>query len=191
MPVVLLNSSHAAAVKQLFQHDKYMGVELPADSNLNQVTYDIFCDTYLTGLSDFHAYGYEVDGEIKSLISFYESHEEPAWYYTLYRSSGDNSLLREVLDYVIKYNEDNSRFKFYTLVHSNHSKLLRRFHWSKLNDERYDYIDELTVPSRCKCIYTNYWELLFKKTLLPEDSTVRCNFLKQQYRTHIPVGGNL
>ena len=191
MSVVLLNSSHAIAIKQLFQHDKYMGVELPVDSTLNQVTYDIFCDTYLTGLSDFHAYGYEVDGEIKSLISFYESHEEPAWYYTLYRSAGDNSLLREVLDYVIKYNEDNSRFKFYTLVHSNHSKLLRRFHWSKLNDERYDYIDELTVPSRCKCIYTNYWELLYKKTLLPEDSTVRCNFLKQQYRTHIPVGGNL
>jgi len=191
MPVVQLNSSHAIGIKQLFQHDKYMGVELPIDSNLNQVTYDIFCDTYLTGLSDFHAYGYEVDGEIKSLISFYESHEEPVWYYTLYRSSGDNSLLREVLDHVIKYNEDNSRFKFYTLVHSNHSKLLRRFHWSKLNDERYDYIDELTVPSRCKCIYTNYWELLFKKTLLPEDSTVRCNFLKQQYRTHIPVGGNL
>jgi len=198
MSVVKLDYTHKEMIKPLFQHETYMGVPVTLDFNLdsktvtwNSFTYDIFCNNYLSGLNNFHAYGYIEDGIVKALISFYESDEEPAWYYTVYRSLGNNNLLRDVLDAVIKHNEDRNRFKFYTLVHSKHSKLLRRFHWSDYNNDRYDYIDEFVVPPKSKCYYTNAWELLFKKILLPEESVVRCNFLKQKYRDRLPLGGNL
>lgn len=187
--IIRLNQSHREATKELFTHKKYMGVEVTQE--YNDMLYERFCNTYLFGLNNFHSYGYEENGQIKALITFYESDEEPAWYYTLYRSLGDNNLLRQVLDKTIEHNESNGRLKFYTLVHSGHSKLLRRFHWSKYNDERYGYFDECIVPAKTKSIYVNHWELLFKNTLLPEDSVVRCNFLKQEYRTHLPLGGNI
>lgn len=197
MTIVKLDSSHTEAVKYAFQSPKYMG--LPTDTftfsisdlGINTLAYEIFCSNYLSGLNNFHAYGYLEDDKIKALISFYESDEEPAWYYTIYRSTGNNNLLRGVLDRVIQHNEERNRLKFYTLVHERHSKLLRRFHWSKYNDERYDYIDEFIVPAKTKCFYTNHWELLFKRILLPEDSIVRCNFLKKEFRTNLPVGGNI
>jgi hypothetical protein len=189
MSVVKLNESHVNMVDSVFQLSKYMG--LPVTPEFNEILLDRFKNTYLCGLNKFHAYGYEQDGEIKALISFYESDEEPAWYYTLYRSLGNNELLRHVLDAVIAHNESLGRLKFYTLVHSSHSKLLRRFHWSKYNNERYDYFDECMIPSKNKSIYTNHWELLFKRALLTEDSIVRCNFLKQEYRTSLPLGGNI
>lgn len=208
MPVVKLNSSHKAAVRDLFKTEKYMGKDInetpefqaymnPNDPNLNPAVvfnnrlYNVFCSNYLSGLSNFHAFGYEVDGEIKASISFYESTEEPAWFYTLYRSTGDNILLKHVLDEVIRYNEANGRLKFYTLVHQRQSKLLRKFHWSKYNDERYGYFDELLIPGKSKAFYTNHWELLFKRFLVPDDSVVRCNFLKQEYRTTLPIGGGV
>jgi len=197
MSVIKLTSQHIDQIKGLFTHKKYMGKDINDDAfklesaSINKITYDIFCANYLSDLNNFHAYGYIENDEIKSLISFYESAEEPAWYYTVYRSSGNNELLRPVLDKVIEYNESNGRLKFYTLVHQRHSKLLRRFHWSKYNDERYGYFDEYIVPSKFKCYYTNAWELLYKRLLLPEDSIVRCNFLKQEYRTQLPQGGNL
>jgi hypothetical protein len=208
MPVVKLNSSHKAACRNLFANERYMGKtisETPEfliginknDPNTNTAQvfnnrlYNIFCSNYLSGLNNFHAFGYEEDGEIKASVSFYESTEEPAWYYTLYRSTGDNILLKQVLDEVIKYNEENGRLKFYTLVHSRHSKLLRKFHWSKENNERYGYFDEFVVPGKSKCFYANHWELLFKRFLVPEDSVVRCNYLKQEYRTTLPIGGGV
>lgn len=196
MSVVKLNSSHSESIKNLFNQNRYMGVDNPnafleVDSGFNRLTYDMFCSNYLSDLNNFHAYGYIEDNVVKSLISFYESVEEPAWYYTMYRSSGNNELLRPVLDAVIEHNESQNRFKFYTLVHQKHSKLLRRFHWSRYNDERYAFIDEYIVPAKTKCYYTNAWELLFKRLLLPEDSVVRCNYLKQEYRTNLPIGGNI
>jgi hypothetical protein len=198
MPVVKLSSYHVDAVKPLFYNKRYMGVDSSemqpemGEDVFNQLVYDMFCSTYLSDLTNFHAYGYVENDEVKALISFYESVEEPAWYYTIYRSSGNNNLLRPVLDAVIAHNELENRLKFYTLVHRKHSHLLRRFHWSEYNDLRYDYVDEIIVPAKTKCIYTNYWELLFKRMLLPEDSVVRCNFLKNEYRSaSIPVGGYL
>jgi hypothetical protein len=198
MPVVKLNSSHREAVLGLFQNKKYMGLEIKTESygsgmdKFNQATYEIFCNNYLKDLQNFHAYGYiDEDNEVKALISFYESVEEPAWYYTLYRSAGNNNMLREVLDKVIEHNEANGRLKFYTLVHARHSKLLRRFHWSKHNNERYGYFDEFLVPIKSKCFWINAWELLYKRFLLPENSIVRCNFLKQEYRETLPIGGNI
>ncbi len=197
MSVVKLNSSHIEQVRDLFTNKKYMGLDMNneayslEDTTFNKLTYDIFCSNYLSDLQNFHAYGYVEDDTVKSLISFYESIEEPAWYYTVYRSSGNNELLRSVLDEVINHNEDRHRLKFYTLVNQKHSRLLRRFHWSKYNDERYGYFDEYIVPTKNKCYYTNAWELLYKRMLLPEDSIVRCNYLKQEYRTTLPIGGNI
>ena len=199
MTVVKLNNSHVEAVKGLFETKKYMGIDVNSADftkndetlNFNKLLYDIFCSNYLTDLNNFHAYGYLKDGKVKALISFYESTEEPAWFYTIYRSSGDNNLLRLVLDEVIKHNEERGRLKFYTLTHASHTKLLRRFHWSKYNNERYGYFDEFLVPAKNKCFYINPWELLFKRFLVPEDSIVRCNYLKQEYRTTLPIGGNI
>ena len=197
MTVIKLTSEHIEQVKPIFGHDKYMGVSISdsafevKETKFNVLTYDIFCANYLSDLNNFHAYGYLEDGIVKAIISFYESVDEPAWYYTLYRSMGNNNLLRDVLDEVIKYNESNGRLKFYTLTHSRHTKLLRRFHWSKYNDERYGYFDEFMVPIKNTCFYVNAWELLYKRLLLPEDSVVRCNYLKQEYRTSLPIGGNL
>jgi hypothetical protein len=199
MSVVKLDSTHIDAVKNLFTNKKYMGVDVNSndytggeDVEFNKLLYDIFCSNYLSNLNNFHAFGYiGKNGEVKALISFYESIEEPAWYYTIYRSSGNNNLLRDVLDAVIEYNENNGRLKFYTLTNSNHTKLLRRFHWSKTNNNRYGYFDEFLVPAKTKCFYINPWELLFKRFLVPEDSIVRCNYLKQEYRTTLPIGGNI
>lgn len=199
MSVVKLDSSHIEAVKGLFQHKKYMGVDVTdtsfnreGDGNIfNEVLYNIFCSNYLNDLKSFHAYGYLEAGEVKALISFYESPEEPSWFYTIYRSSGNNHLLRDVLDEVIKHNEERGRLKFYTLTSSTHTRLLRRFHWSKYNDERYGYFDEFLVPAKHKCFYINPWELLYKRFLIPKDSIVRCNFLKQEYRTTLPIGGDI
>lgn len=210
MGVIKLNRSHAQAIKPLFDTEKYMGTQISTNDSFkvnpevleennitkqqafNIVLYKIFCSNYLSDLQNFHAYGYVEDNEIKAMISFYESTEEPAWYYTIYRSSGNNNLLREVLDKVIAHNEERGRFKFYTLVNKKHSKLLRRFHWSEYNDNRYGYFDEFIVPAKTKCFYTNSFELLFKRFLLPEDSVVRCNYLKQEYRPEeLPIGGNI
>jgi hypothetical protein len=199
MSVVKLNSTHVDAVKNLFTNKKYMGVDVNSnhytggeDLEFNKLLYDIFCSNYLSNLNNFHAFGYIGEtGNVEALISFYESVEEPAWYYTIYRSSGNNNLLRDVLDAVIEYNEQRGRLKFYTLTHATHTRLLRRFHWSKHNNERYGYFDEFLVPAKTKCFYVNPWELLYKRFLVPEDSIVRCNYLKQEYRITLPIGGNL
>jgi hypothetical protein len=201
MAVVKLNETHCEAVKNLFYTSRYLGIETASlvnnfdvvtnEREFNTLLYDVFCANYLSDLKNFHAYGYIENGIVRALISFYESDEEPSWYYTVYRSDGNNNLLRPVLDAVIEHNESRNRFKFYTLVHEKHSKLLRRFHWSKYNDSRYGYFDEFIVPSKNKCFYTNHWELLYKRMLMPEASIVRCNYLKQEYRTTLPIGGNL
>ena len=64
---------------------------------------------------------------IDSLISFYQGDDDPSWYFTLCRSVGDNFLLKNIFDEVIKINEADGRFKFYTLVNVRHARLLRKF----------------------------------------------------------------
>jgi hypothetical protein len=196
MSVVKLNQSHADAVKNLFRNKKYMGLPLSEFTQnpnaFNNRLYEIFCNNYLSGITkNFHAYGYIQDDQVESLISFYESTDEPAWYYTVYRSNGNNKFLKEVLDAVIQHNEIQGRLKFYTLTNVAHTKFLRKFHWSKFNNERYGYFDEFVVPEKHRCFYTNHWELLFKRFLIPADSIVRCNYLKQEYRLVLPVGGGI
>lgn len=194
MQIIKLTSLHAEAVKDLFYLKKYMGVDNfdQGDPTFQDRLYEIFCDNYLSDIENFYAYGaVDDDNKVHALISFYVSCEEPSWYFTIYRSDGNNNLLKPILDEIIKFNEDNGRLKFYTLVNKEHSKLLRRFTWSKYNSERYGYFDEFVVPSLYKCFYNNPWDLLYKRTLIPTDTVVRCNYLKQEYRTSLPIGGNI
>jgi hypothetical protein len=190
MSIVKLNDTHRDQVKNLFESKKYMGREVH-NVKFNDVLYNIFCNNYLSDLKNFHAYGYVENDEVRSMISIYESSDEPAWYMTLYRANAAGNTLKDVLDEVISRQEEAGRLKFYTLVQENHSKLLRRFLWSKYNDERYGYFDEYMVPAQNKCYYGNAWELLYKRYLLPDASVVRCNYLKQEYRTTLPIGGNI
>lgn len=189
MSVIKLNKSHASIIKNLFSHNTYMGI--PVSKEYNDMLYYRFCDAYISNLNNFHSYGFEDNGEIKSLIGFYESDEEPAWYYTLYRSNGNSNTIRKVLDKVIEHNENNNRLKFYSLVPKKHLNIVRKFSLSKYNRERYDSFDECLIPAKHKSIYTNHWELLFKRSLINEDTVVRCSFLKQKYRKILPIGGNL
>lgn len=173
MSVIKLTSEHVSMVASMFD----------AGTSIN---YEIFCSNYLSDLNNFHAFGYIENNSIKAIISFYESVDEPAWYYMSHKSIENINLLNDVLDEVIKYNESNNRLKFYTLDDS-----LDRLHWNNHSDKKYGYFDEFVVPSKTKCFYINAWELLYKRTVLPNDSVVRCNYLKQKYRHKLPVGGNL
>lgn len=197
MSVIQLNSSHAESVKKLFSHSKFMGVDVAANwsDNIdiyNTVMFEVFKKTYLSDLNNFKAFGIEdSEGNITSVMALYESNDEPAWYYTQGRNAGDPSNLRDLFDGVLEIQESRNRFKFYTLVNARYAKVLRRFGYSDKNNERYSFYDEYIVPAKTKCYYANSWELLFKRMLLPVDTLVRCSFLKQEYRTQIPVGGKL
>jgi hypothetical protein len=195
MKIIKLTNKHVNSVKKLFYKSSHMGIKDFGDEakykKFCDKAYQMFCDNYLSDLDNFQAFGAIQGNKVHALISFYESVEEPSWYFTIYRSNGSNFLLKDILDKVIEYNESNGRLKFYTLVNSDHSRLLRRFTWSKYNDERYGYFDEYIVPERCKTFYFNHWEILYKRTLIPIETTVRCNFLKQEYRTDLPIGGGL
>lgn len=199
MRIIELDKTHTEAVRPLFYTKNYMGTDLhanyfvPTDKNpIEEIHHRSFVETYLSDLSSYKALGLQADdGSIKSLITFYMSPDEPCWYGTMIRSANDKNYVRPLLDAAMAYNEERGRLKFYTLWSGKHAKLLRRFAFSKEASERYDYFDELVVPAKTKCVYTNYWQVLFGRILLPTDTIVRCTFLKQQYRTQLPKGGNL
>lgn len=192
----MLNSSHAESVRELFTTTKHMGVDLKEnyfvepDLNFSQAYYDAFCDTYLSGLKNFHAFGSINDGKVVALIAFYESTEGPEWYWTQVRSK-DRKSIPLILDEVASYNEANGRLKFYSLFNSRYAKTYRRLAFSDRMKERYGFFDEFTVPERCKCYYLMPWQILYNRTLIPTETLVRCSFLKQEYRTHLPVAGSL
>lgn len=194
--IVELGQAHKESIKPLFYRDTYMGMDLSSNyivdpsEQAQTVFYNTFVDTYLSGLRNYKALGLLEDGEVKSLISFYMSPDEPCWYGTMIRSLNDKNYVRPLLDAAMSYNEVRGRLKFYTLWNAEHGKLLRRFAFSPEANTRYDYVDEILIPAKTKCVYTNYWQILFNRTLLPVDSVVRCTFLKQEYRT-TPVGGNI
>jgi hypothetical protein len=201
MNIIKLTSEHTEAVKPIFfNSNKYMGVSNPdpffesedMDLSLSEKLYDMFCNTYLTGLISYHAYGaFDDDGNILAFSGFHESSQDPSWYYNMYRGNGDRKISMYLLDKMIEHNEANGRLKFYTLVNKRHTKLLRRFSYSERNNERYDYFDEILIPANHKCFYQKYWLTICRRALVPTDTVVRCSFLKQQYRTEIPIGGNI
>jgi hypothetical protein len=198
MKIVKLTMDHAENAKQLFLNEKYMGVDINNDTwgtsthYFSQLTYNRFINAYLADLKNFGAYGAIDDsGTVQAFVCYYTSADEPSWYYTLARSGGDNRLLKDILDVIIAMQEAQGRMKVYSLVNAEHAKILRRLYWSEFNSNRYHYVDEYIVPAKYKTYYNRDWELLFKRSLLPTDTIVRCSFLKQEFRTNLPIGGNI
>ena len=198
MKILKLDISHADKVKTLYQNSKYMGIDVAGNwaynaDAYNEFVFGIFQKTYLSGLTNFNAYGlFNDNDEVECLISLYDSNDEPSWYYTMCRSKGNTEAVKRLLDGVIEIQEAKNRFKFYTLVNVRHAPLLRKFTYSEYNNERYGFYDEFVVPAKTRCYYNNPWELLFKKVLLPVDTVVRCSYLKNEYRPNpLPIGGGL
>jgi hypothetical protein len=184
MKIVELNQSYFKKIEYLF-HNKIF-------SDSAKVHHSTFQQTYLSGLTRFKALGLEDNNEnLLGCISFYMSPNEPVWYGTLVCSTNNKEYVRRLLDAAIEYNEKLGRYRFYTLWSEKHSTLLRRFAFSKETKERYDYFDECIVPAKTKCVYQNFWTILFNRILLPIDTVVRCSYLKQEYRKDIPTGGYL
>ena len=193
-----LDKTHVDALGPLFNVSKYMGADTNSTAffekdRMADLYHAAFCTTYLKDLKSYHAFGaFDNDGNLVGAISCYQSSDEPAWYGTQIRSNKNKEIARALLDHMIKFNEEDGRYKFYTLWNAKHARLLRRFSFSEWANERYDYYDECIVPAKTKCLYTNYWQILFNRILLPHDTVVRCTFLKQKYREgSMIVGGNI
>ena len=198
MKVIKLGSTHVDAVRPLFKLPKFMGVS-PEQTHyvdnkevmFDEFYHDAFVTTYLTGLKNYHAYGaLDNQGIVQSYIGFYESTDDASWYWNQVRSFGNN-LIKPVLDSVIQHNEELGRLKFYSMFPVKFINVYRRLAFSKYNKERYDYFDEFLVPEKNQCIYTLPWQIVYTRTLSPVDTVVRCTFLKQKYRTTLPIGGNI
>lgn len=196
--IVQLNSTHKDAVKHLFLSRKYMGMDyskdlfLEPDAEFMEIAYNAFCDTYLSGLKSFKAFGNvdELDGAVTAYIAFYESTESADWYWTQIRSK-DRLSIPNILDAVVDYNEKNGRYKFYSMFNARYAKVYRKLTFSDSVSKRYDFFDEFIVPAKTRCFYQIPWQVLFNRTLVPADSIVRCTFLKQEYRTTLPISGGL
>jgi len=197
MNVVKLTSEHIIGVRYLFEvSTTYMGdTTILKQEQFNyppNKLYTIFCDTYLSDLNNFCAFGaVDNEGIVHALMSFYISDDEPSWFFTIGRSLGNNFLLKDILDEVMKYNENMGRLKFYTCMNIEQAHLMRRLGFSKEAAKRYDYFDEYIVNENHKPFYLLHWEILFKRSLIPVKTVVRCTFLKREYRTVLPIGGNI
>lgn len=194
MLVERLSKEHAESIKPLFSSEKYMGVDstesyfVPSEITLNEMAYNVFCDTYLSGLSNFVAYGSVENNVVTSAIAFYEDVDSPAWYWTHIRSI-NRKHIPAVLDAAVKHNENHGRLKFYSMFNSKYAKSYRRLTFSDDVNSRYDFTDECFVPAKTKCIYRDYWQILYNRTLLPVDSIIRVTFLKQEHRLDLPISG--
>jgi hypothetical protein len=198
MNIIKLNESHVDVIRPLFNNKNYMGQNISTTNffykeKIAEIYHKAFYTTYLTGLSNYHAFGMmDENNNVVALISCYQSSDEPSWYGTNIRSSAqDAEIVRQLLDKMIQFNEEQGRLKFYTLWAAKHARLLRRFAFSAETNERYDYFDEMTIPAQTRCLYNNYWQILFNRVLLPHDTVVRCSFLKQKYRNKLHVGGSI
>lgn len=194
--IVKLTEYHKDAIKPLFfSKNKYMGTSsfVEYDDVFQQKAYDMFCDSYLSNLKHHHAFGFynkETD-TVEAFMSFYQSVSEPSWYFTVGRSLGNNFLLKDILDTVMEFNESQGLFKFYTVMNKKQSRLMRRLGFSSTAIERYDFFDEYVVSTKHKTPYSSHWELLYKRSLLPVETVIRCTFLKQQYRKTLPNMGSI
>ena len=196
MEIKQLDSSHRESVRDLFSTKRHMGTDgeeayfADTATEFSQVYYDVFCDSYLSGLENYKAFGCIEAGIVTSVIAFYESVDTPAWYWTQIRSINRTNV-PAILDAVLAHNERNGRLKFYSMFNLKYAKSYRKFSFSPTAAARYDFFDEFTVPERNKCFYTLPWQVLYNRTLAPIDTIVRCTFLKQVYRIELPIAGNL
>jgi len=172
MKVVELNLLYRELIEPLFTVD---------------ALYQRFVDTYLSGLTSYKAFGIEQeDGSITSFMSFYMSRDDACWYITDIKSNDTKDELRALLDSVIAFNEGAGRLKFYSLIDADDIGLV-----DIVFNLRYKYVDECIVPAKTRCVYNNYWQILYNRMLPERDTVVRCSFLKQKYRRMLPIGGNI
>jgi hypothetical protein len=149
--------------------------------------YERFVETYLSGLTSYKALGIEQeDGSIISFISFYTSRDDACWYITEIKSNDDRDDMRKLIESAIAYNEGTGRFKFYSLCDKDDADFI-----DIVFNIRYDYVDECIVPAKTRCIYNNYWQILYNRMLPSNDTIVRCSFLKAKHRKLVPIGGNI
>ena len=192
MEILKLNSSHKNSAEYLFyMNDKFMGLKMNyLNDNQRELQYRYFCDSYLSDLTVYHAYGIVEENEVKAYISFYESVEEPSWYFTTFRSDGEVDP-RPLFDMVLKHNEEKGRYKFYSIMNAKHAnkESWRKLFFSEDARTRYDYFDEYLVPAQHKVIYGAHFELLYNRTLPQVDTITRCTFLKKEFRESFPIAG--
>jgi len=86
----------------------------------------------------------------------------------------------------MEYNEGMGRLKFYSLIDADDIGLV-----DIVFNLRYKYVDECIVPAKTRCLYNNYWQILYNRMLPERDTVVRCSFLKQKHRRLLPIGGNI
>jgi len=207
MNIIKLTDEHIEGVRPLFYDPTAFAINpmFLSQQHYNREqqhkTYTVFCDTYLSRLDSFCAFGAMNEaGVIEALISFFISEEEPSWYLTDGRSSvqpshtpnsrGNNQLFLNLFDKIIEFNEQGGRYKFYTVNHIDARNKLE-FGLSDKVVERYSHFDEYKVNASERPFYQSHWEILFKRALLPFDAFVRCTFLQQKYRPQLPIGGNI
>jgi len=172
MKIIELNLLYSELVKPLFIED---------------AIYQRFIDTYLSGLTSYKALGIEQDdGSITSFISFYISRDEACWYITDIKSNDTKNETRTLIEAAMAYNEGAGRLKFYSLCDTDDVGQV-----DIVFNLRYDYVNECIVPEKTKCIYNNYWQILYNRMLPSRSTIVRCSFLKQKHRRLLPIGGNL
>ena len=196
MKIIKLDSSHIELIRPMFNSPRFMGVNTAEQDptidvlKIYEFLHTVFCQTYLSDSKNYHAFGAIDDtGEACALLAFYESNEDPSWYWTHVKSKNPNAV-KLVLDAVVEYNESNNRFKFYSMFPLKYDKVYRRLAFSSKTKDRYDAFNEFYVKAREKCIYTLPWQISYNRTLLPVDTVVRCTYLKPEYRT-LTSGGNL
>lgn len=200
MKIVKLTKKYAKQIQHLFVKPKFMGVEHNKTyfvdkniDNFDKIYFEEFSYTYLSDNKNYISYGVINDnGEINSILGFYESIDDASWYWTQVRTNGNNGdEIKLLLDKTLNYNEKNGRFKFYSMFPLKYQRVYRRLAFSNNAKERYDYFDECYVKIRHQCKFSLHWQILYNRTLLPVDTVVRCTFLKEKYRKEIYHAGKL
>lgn len=199
MKIVKLTKKHTETIRHLFKLTKFMGVDhsknyfIGSGEDFSDYYLGTFVSTYMSGLKNYHAYGAEEDtGEINSVIGFYESNEDASWYWNHVRTTGNKPAeIKLILDRIMAHNEEQGRYKFYSMFPLKYQHVYRRLAFSKINSERYDYFDEFHVSEKHQCQFSLPWQILYNRTLVPVDTIVRCTFLKQQYREKLFNAGRL
>ena len=181
MEIKLLDPTHIPVLQEFYS------AKMNESLIMKDKNFEIFCDTYLSGLNSYSAYASFQNGKITSFVSFYKSIDIPAWFVTNIYTT-DEAHTKAVIDMVIASNESEGRLKFYTLIDANYVNSFDIL--SADNAARYGFFDEFIVEEKDRCLYTIPWLLLYARTLHSRRSIERCYFLKQEHRV-LPNGGNL
>jgi hypothetical protein len=155
----------------------------------NETKREFFSSYYLSELDNLRTYGYFVDDTVQVIISCYKSIMDTSWYLT-HTFYNNIDLVPELLSYIINMFEGEGIYKFYNLVPKD-SNAIDKLQWKLIDLERYIQVDECLLPAKTKSFHTSYWMILQERMLLDNDYIIRCNFLKPEYRSQLPLGGNI